>query len=251
MPPEGIMTCGDPETRMTCRLLIILTLPVLTMAHPVPPHSHPVDAHVHAEVHDPYTFSVFQRSSRTLHLHGGDVTLSLGDITRGQVHTRLTHHNHGNVSGFPRRMRPGAHQTFVLHDHHYELTLLSLRNELIGNDSAVFKVWSTTHHGHSGLSENQKIEALIEAIAALDGAFFQRNDDWYPPDKAATHLQRKWAWKATQVHSAEDFIRVVATQSSETGQRYRIRLADGQQIDSAQWFHDRLHAVEHADTHHH
>ncbi|NQU44136.1 DUF5329 family protein, partial [bacterium] len=58
------------------------------------------------------------------------------------------------------------------------------------------------------LSEEEKIEALIRALGDLPGAIFVRNGQEHTAVEAMQHLRDKWAWKKSEIHSAEDFIRV-------------------------------------------
>jgi len=226
----------------------LLILTCFTLIQPA--QAHDPDSHHHHAAHDSSTFTIHQRTSRSLDVVSGHLTLSLGDITAGQVRTRI-HNGHGHtLSGFPRPMRSGDHWSFFDHGHQYQLILLSLRNELVGNDSAVFRIETDPHHHQHGLTEHEKIEALIKAVVDLDGLVFLRNEDAYPPDKAARHLQRKWAWKGSQISTVDDFIKVAATRSSETGERYQIHLSNGEIVDSAQWFKTQLNTILHSEMDH-
>jgi hypothetical protein len=98
-------------------------------------------------------------------------------------------------------------------------------------------------------TETRRIEALIAAVGKLQGATFIRNGSEHTAAEAADHLRLKWKNAGKRVRTAEDFIRYCATQSSMSGRKYRIRLADGRELDSADWFtaelrrYDAAHAV--------
>ena len=89
-------------------------------------------------------------------------------------------------------------------------------------------------------TERQRIEALITAVAQLKGATFIRNGSEHSAAEAADHLRLKWKNAGQRVRTAEDFIRWCATESSTSGRKYRIRLADGREMDSADWFRAEL-----------
>ena len=89
-------------------------------------------------------------------------------------------------------------------------------------------------------TETQRIEALITAVGKQEGAVFIRNGSEHTAAEAADHLRLKWRNAGKRVRTAEDFIRYCATQSSMSGRNYRIRLADGRELDSADWFHAEL-----------
>ncbi len=86
-------------------------------------------------------------------------------------------------------------------------------------------------------SEKQKIEALIRTVENLKDAVFIRNGKEYTARMAAEFLRRKWAARAAQVCSVEDFIDKVASFSSTTGRPYLVRFPDGREMKVAQFFH--------------
>jgi len=88
--------------------------------------------------------------------------------------------------------------------------------------------------------EDQKIQFLIDSIANLRDATFIRNGSEYDAKHAADHVQTKLRYAGNRVGTAEDFIALCATGSSLSGQPYRIRFADGHEVSSAQFLHERL-----------
>ena len=46
------------------------------------------------------------------------------------------------------------------------------------------------------------------------------------------------------ITTAEDFINKVASVSRETGKPYIIRLKNGKEVESSEWFHDQLKVIE-------
>lgn len=105
------------------------------------------------------------------------------------------------------------------------------------------KIASTSKLPRS-LSESQKIEALIAELAKLEGATFVRNGKRHTVDEAISHMRMKWKWKASEIKTAEEFIRVAATKSSTSGERYMIIFAGGEEIASADWFRQQLQRID-------
>ena len=89
-------------------------------------------------------------------------------------------------------------------------------------------------------NETARIEALIDAVGRLEGAVFIRNGSEHTAAEAASHLRLKWRNASRRVHTAEEFIGYCATASSMTGRKYRIRFADGHEVDSADYFRAEL-----------
>lgn len=94
------------------------------------------------------------------------------------------------------------------------------------------------------LTETQKIQALIAAVERESGATFIRNGGEHDAAEAASHLRLKWRNAGKRVRSAGDFIRYCATGSSLSGKPYRIRLANGRELDSADYFRAELRRIE-------
>ncbi|MHB8910387.1 MAG: DUF5329 family protein [Syntrophales bacterium] len=90
--------------------------------------------------------------------------------------------------------------------------------------------------------ETAKIDALIHAVETLEGAKFIRNGQEYGARAAADHLRLKLRTAGDRVKTADDFIRLCASQSSLSGKKYRIRFADGTTEDAETFFRKRLNA---------
>jgi hypothetical protein len=115
---------------------------------------------------------------------------------------------------------------------------------------ACASAWAAAPSPPAPPTETRRIEALITAVGRLEGATFLRNGSEHTAAEAADHLRLKWKNAGKRVRTAEDFIRYCATQSSMSGRKYRIRLADGRELDSADWFtaelrrYDAAHAAK-------
>jgi len=94
------------------------------------------------------------------------------------------------------------------------------------------------------MPEAQKIEALIQAVAALQGAVFIRNGTEHAPREAVDHLRIKWKNAEKRVKTAPDFIQYCATGSSMSGRPYEIRLKDGRTVPARDWLWTELKRME-------
>ncbi len=82
-------------------------------------------------------------------------------------------------------------------------------------------------NGTRAATPTEEIESLLAYLGGQSDASFIRNGSAYPASAAVAHLRLKWRNQQDKVHTAEDFIRLCGTGSSMTGERYRIRAADG------------------------
>jgi uncharacterized protein DUF5329 len=96
------------------------------------------------------------------------------------------------------------------------------------------------HAQQPALSDEQKIDALIQAVADLNGAVFIRNDSEYDAKAAADHLRMKREKAGSRVKTPDDFIRLCGSTSSMTGRPYQIRFADGKVETSEAFLRARL-----------
>lgn len=92
--------------------------------------------------------------------------------------------------------------------------------------------------------EDERITALIASVESLEGAKFIRNGSEYDAKAAADHLRLKLGKAGEQVKTAEEFIEVCASRSSITGQKYRIRQADGTEMDCGDFLRGKLKEID-------
>ena len=85
-----------------------------------------------------------------------------------------------------------------------------------------------------------EIQLLIHAVRE-SGCDFDRNGTLYTAERAAEHLELKYARGKRYADSAEAFIERLATGSSWTGEPYWM-ICDGAKIRSADWLVERLEA---------
>ena len=96
---------------------------------------------------------------------------------------------------------------------------------------------------HAGNTVDAEIDALIARVEQARDVVFIRNGSEHTAVEAAAHLQRKRAAAGARFASAEQFIDRIGTRSSITGIAYRVRMPDGQEVDSAVWLHRLLRDV--------
>lgn len=88
--------------------------------------------------------------------------------------------------------------------------------------------------------EKKKIEFLISSVENLQGAIFIRNGSEHDGKAAAKHLRMKLKNAGGKVQTADDFIKLCASQSYITGKPYMIRLSNGKTIKSEEYFQKKL-----------
>jgi hypothetical protein len=94
------------------------------------------------------------------------------------------------------------------------------------------------------LTEQAKIEALIQAVESMNDATFVRNGSEYNAKNAAKFLRGKWDAQRKEVLTANDFIDKVATRSSTTGKPYLIRPKGAAETPCADYLKARLKTIE-------
>jgi hypothetical protein len=93
-------------------------------------------------------------------------------------------------------------------------------------------------------AEQARIDRLIEAVAQNKQARFVRNGSDYSPADAADFLRRKLEAYGDRVKTVNDFIDQIASKSSTSGQIYKVRLADGKEVPSADFLRAELARIE-------
>ncbi len=92
-------------------------------------------------------------------------------------------------------------------------------------------------------TQSPDIDALIARVAQARDVVFIRNGSDHTAVEAAAHLRRKLAAAHGRITTAEQFIDILATRSSWTGVAYRVRFADGREVESAVWLRQLLHEI--------
>ena len=88
--------------------------------------------------------------------------------------------------------------------------------------------------------EKKKIEFLISSVENLKAKFIRNGSEYNDGKVAAEHLRMKLKTAGSRVKTADDFIRLCASQSYLTGRPYMIRLSNGKTIKSEEYFREKL-----------
>lgn len=191
----------------------------------------------------PVQLTVKQRSTVAVPGSGDKLMITVDDVTRGQIQVTLLEKDRPALVG-PVSMTPEMSIPFVYDDGEYALELKRLHNTLVGEDFADFVIRDSSAAATRTLSEDEKIERLIATVASLDKAAFIRDGATHTSAEAASHLREKWNARKGDVKTADDFITLVASHATLSGEAYRIRFADGKEIDSAEFLRKRLAEIE-------
>ncbi|MBK6942924.1 MAG: DUF5329 family protein [Planctomycetes bacterium] len=194
----------------------------------------------------PIELALKQRTTSPVPGSDGRVSISLEDITRDQVMVSVVRTPAPDGSSAllgPLSMKAQDASTFHFDGSDFVLTLNALDNALVGDDVAKFALRAADAKPPK-LTEAQKIERLIDAVAKLEGATFLRNGDEHSTADAVEHLRRKLVAGGDDIATAEQFIEHAATRSSFTGQDYQVRLADGRVVRLADFLRERLAEIK-------
>ena len=187
------------------------------------------------------TMRVVQRASAKVPGSKDALAVQLGDITGGAVDLMLVRSDGGTVL-VTKTVHDGDVVPFTLDGFAYELVVEHMENVLIGDDWLDVRVraaGTTKPDDGKAVDERARIEALIDAVAK-SGVIFIRNGSEYDAAAAADHLRTKWSRAGDRVKTAEEFIEVLGSRSSQTGEPYRVRLPDGTERESGPWLRDLL-----------
>ena len=188
----------------------------------------------------PTTLEVKQNTSASLPGTGEELSISIGDITRGTA-TVSVKRKDGRVMLGPEPMKRGDTLDFQFSDKTYSLEQTKLNDTLAGDDSAFF-IFSEV--SAEALAEQKKIEQLIAAVEGLKDAVFIRNGTEYKAKDAADHLRRKLEAAGDEIDSATKFIDLIASKSSMSGEEYTIRFTDGRVVTSGEFLRAELSKLE-------
>ena len=84
----------------------------------------------------------------------------------------------------------------------------------------------------------REISHLLDFIGQ-SGCSFSRNGATHDAQRARQHIERKYRHLKSDIASAEDFIRLTASRSSLSGQRYKVRCGENE-MDSSDWLSREL-----------
>jgi hypothetical protein len=189
----------------------------------------------------PAEVTVKQRSTTVVPGSNGLLRVTIDDITRGQVMTSIAGQDGGAILAAT-SLATGDTVSFQLENETYELTLNHLNNALVGEDFATFTISSPGQAGPA--SESAKIEQLLSAVEAAEADVFIRNGTEHSAKEAAEHLRTKWTTAGDKITTARQFIDEIASESSLSGEPYRVRRADGTEVSASEYLRDKLERIE-------
>ena len=96
-------------------------------------------------------------------------------------------------------------------------------------------------------SLDDTIKYLLDYVAKADATFI-RNGQTHTPLEAVNHIKAKYEHFKNEIKTPQDFIRLCASKSLQTGQSYRVRTADGKEIRLDEWLTAALKAHQSAAT---
>jgi hypothetical protein len=184
----------------------------------------------------PVTMKVKQRSTTPIPGSNDKLSLSIDDITEGQVMVTMVGADGKPVMG-ARSLQARTTAPFDFDGTTYTLAVDKLDDSLLGDDFATITI---SPPGAQGSAEMQKIELLIAKVETLKDAVFIRNGTEHSPTDAAKLLRHKLGALDPATVTAEQFIEQAGTKSSSTGVPYQIRFPDGRTIPSAEFLHEKL-----------
>lgn len=194
----------------------------------------------------PVSVTIKQRSSQSVPGAAGKLSLQIDDVTRGKVKVTVMAQGNARLLG-PLSMKQGDSADFQFSGSDYSLKLEELNDALIGDDFASFVIDESGRSPVTGrdlATESDKIDRLIGAVETMQDAVFVRNGVEYPAVDAANHLRRKRDATKSNVRTAEDFVELVASRSSVTGEEYQIRFPDGSTTSARTFLRNKLATLE-------
>ena len=193
----------------------------------------------------PSTMQMSQRTTAEIPGSAGRLLVTIGDITNRQVSVGISWKEGEPLVG-TRSLQEGDALNLEIEDKQYRLLLKKLTNAIVGDDTADFLLEETkspTDLPDQGILSKQEIDTLIRSLGELDGASFNRNGVEYSVQDAINHLSGKRSTAGSSIKTAEDFIELIGSKSSRSGEAYRMRLQNGTVITTHQWFTERLKEI--------
>jgi len=92
--------------------------------------------------------------------------------------------------------------------------------------------------------EQSRIEGLIRYVESQKTIKFIRNGTEYTAEDAGKFLRGKLEAMGSEVTTARQFIKRIASRSSMSGQPYHVRLPDGQTVLAENFLEDELQRIE-------
>ena len=88
-------------------------------------------------------------------------------------------------------------------------------------------------------SLEQTINYLLDYVAKSNATLI-RNGQTHTPQEAVKHIKAKYEHFKNEIKTPEDFIRLSASKSLQTGKPYLVRTPDGKEMHLDAWLTDAL-----------
>jgi hypothetical protein len=88
-------------------------------------------------------------------------------------------------------------------------------------------------------SLDRTIQYLLDYVGKSDAPFI-RNGQTHIPQEAVAHIKAKYEHFENEIKTPDDFIRLCASNSLQTGQPCLVRTRDGQEMHLDLWLKDAL-----------
>jgi hypothetical protein len=102
-------------------------------------------------------------------------------------------------------------------------------------------LWVSVVHAEPPITVQVEVDFLLGYVEG-SGCEFYRNGIWHDPKAAQAHLRDKYRYLVARnlINTTEDFIEKVATQSSFSGQPYKVRCQNGATVATNEWLRVEL-----------
>lgn len=191
--------------------------------------------------HGGFEFKIEQRNFKKVNGFTGSVSINLDDITKGQVKTSV---KDSNTVLLEHRFKEGDSKAFVFQGKTYYIACKELENNLIGTDYGYFIVAKepidltderyAKSSDMSAKNQHDKIYELIKLVKNSEVTFL-RNGSQHTGKEAAKHLKRKFRQVKDEIKTIDDFIVNIGSKSSTTGEEYKVKFPNGEEISSQKW----------------
>jgi hypothetical protein len=176
----------------------------------------------------PEAMTIFQRRSRILLGSNNYLSISLRDITAGQVLLSLkTKENTSLLT--EHSIQQGHYVDFNYNKKSYRLSLLLMVNALLGRDYAVFLISPAI------MTETQKISYLLQSLQHAKIRVLYKEQE-YTGQTIALQLRKKVDNAKNANHNMINFIATISAESKKTGFYYKVVQRNGKTTELSQWF---------------
>jgi uncharacterized protein DUF5329 len=108
---------------------------------------------------------------------------------------------------------------------------------------------AAAHAAELSSAAQTEIDALLNRLGASKCQFY-RNGSWHSGSEARDHLQMKLEYLVEKglITDSEEFIKAAGTESSMSGQPYKVRCPNQEEQPSAVWLGSELRKIRQKDS---